>query len=51
MQSHFKDDRAKFALAMQLWQGKPIEDKMIRNFMMRYDQGIKGQFSQGDDND
>ncbi len=51
MQEHFADDRAKFALAMQFWQGKPIEDKMIRNFMMRYDQGIKGQFSQGDDND
>lgn len=42
-------DRTLFGLAMQLWQDKPVEDKMIRNFMMRFDQGIKGQFSQGDD--
>ncbi len=49
MQKVYADDRAKFAIAMQLWQDKPIEDKMIRNFMMKYDQGIKGQFSQGND--
>ena len=50
MQERFKADRSLFALAMQLWQDKPVEDKMIRNFMMRFDMGIKGQFSQGDDN-
>jgi len=41
------EDRIKFAMLMQLWQGKPIEDRMIREFMMRYDEGIKGQFSNG----
>lgn len=44
-------DRTLFGLAMQLWQDKPVEDRMIRNFMMQFDQGIKGQFSQGNDNE
>ncbi len=44
MQTSYKDDRLLFALAMQLWQDKPIQDRMIRNFMMQFDQGIKGQF-------
>ena len=51
MQKRYEGDRALFGLAMQLWQDKPIEDKIIRNFMMRYDMGIKGQFSQGNDDE
>lgn len=49
MQALYAEDRSLFALAMQLWQDKPVEDKMIRSFMMRFDQRIKGQFSQGND--
>lgn len=44
------EDAILFGMAMQLWQGKPIEDKQIRNFMMRFDQGIKKQFDNGTDN-
>ena len=40
-----------FGLLMQVWQGKEIEDRNIRNFMMEYDEGIKGQFNKGDNND
>jgi len=49
MQKVYSDDRAKFAIAMQLWQGNEPDDKMIRNFMLRYDDGIKGQFSNGEE--
>jgi T4 RnlA family RNA ligase len=35
-----------FSVAMQLWQGKPIADKMIRSFMERFDNGIKGMFNE-----
>ncbi len=48
MQKEYKDDKTLFGIAMQLWQNKDIEDKQIRNFMMKFDQGIKGQFNQGD---
>lgn len=41
MQKEHKDI---FGLLMQVWQGKEIEDKQIRNFMMQFDQGVKGQF-------
>lgn len=41
MQQEHKDI---FGLLMQVWQGKEIEDKQIRNFMMQFDQGVKGQF-------
>jgi T4 RnlA family RNA ligase len=44
MGKRYADDRVLFGLAMQLWQDKPVEDKMIRNYMMRFDKGIKGQF-------
>lgn len=46
-----KEQSKLFGLLMQVWQGKEIEDKNIRRFMMQYDEGIKGQFSQGDDNE
>lgn len=36
MQEVYQDDKTMFSIAMQLWQNKEIEDKMIRNFMMRY---------------
>ena len=42
-QKHFKD-RSHFSIAMQLWQGNEIEDRAIRNFMMKFDKGIRGQF-------
>ena len=38
------EDRSHFSIAMQLWQGNEIGDRMIRNFMMKFDKGIKGQF-------
>ena len=41
------EDRIKFSMLMQLWQGKPVEERMIREFMMRFDEGVKGQFSNG----
>tara|TARA_R110000822_G_scaffold8487_11_gene33337 strand:- start:1895 stop:2344 length:450 start_codon:yes stop_codon:yes gene_type:complete len=41
------EDRIKFSMLMQLWQGKPVEERMIREFMMRFDAGVKGQFSNG----
>jgi len=41
MQEKHKD---LFALLMQVWQGKEINDKQIRTFMAKFDQGIKGQF-------
>lgn len=44
MQASYKETPSLFALAMQLWQNKPVQDRMIRNFMMQFDQGIKGQF-------
>ena len=43
-QKHFSEDRSHFSIAMQLWQGNEIEDRMIRNFMMKFDNGVKGQF-------
>jgi T4 RnlA family RNA ligase len=43
-QKHFSEDRSHFSIAMQVWQGNEIEDKMIRNFMMKFDKGVKGQF-------
>jgi len=46
-----KEQPKLFGLLMQVWQGKEIEDRNIRNFMMEYDEGIRGQFSQGDDNE
>jgi len=49
MQKVYADDRAKFGMVMQLWQGKDIDNKMIRDFMHRFDQGIKGQFGGKDD--
>lgn len=49
MQRKYEHDRAMFSLAMQLWQDKPVDNRMIRNFMMRFDQGIKGQFSQDEE--
>lgn len=49
MQKEYKDDKTLFGAAMQLWQAKPIEDRQIRNFMMRFDQGIKGQFSNSEE--
>ena len=45
MQSVYADQKGLFGLAMQLWQDKPVEDKTIRNFMIQFDKGIKGQFS------
>lgn len=36
MQTVYKSDRTMFSIAMQLFQDKPIEDRMIRNFMSRY---------------
>lgn len=46
MQQEHKDI---FGLLMQVWQGKEIEDKQIRSFMMQFDQGIKGQFDNSKD--
>jgi hypothetical protein len=51
MQKVYAEDRSLFALAMQIWQDKPVDDRMVRNYMMKFDQGIKGQFSQDNKNE
>lgn len=45
MQAFYKETPLLFSLAMQLWQGKEISERMISNFMMTFDKEIKGQFS------
>lgn len=39
-----KEEPELFGLLMQVWQGKDIEPRQIRSFMMQFDEGIKGQF-------
>lgn len=37
MQEKFKDDRLLFNIAMLLWEGKDVDNKIVRNYMKKFD--------------